>query len=82
MPNKMDMATTEIRALETSSRTPIIAVTAGILAGEKINVLNQEWMIIWLNHDLERILSTWLKINLFWDCFSFPFFFFFSLLLF
>jgi CheY-like chemotaxis protein len=39
-------ATTEIRALETSSRTPIIAVTAGILAGEKINVLNQEWMII------------------------------------
>jgi CheY-like chemotaxis protein len=28
-------ATTEIRALETSSRTPI-AVTAGILAGEKI----------------------------------------------
>jgi CheY-like chemotaxis protein len=38
-------ATTEIRALETSSRTPIIAVTAGILAGEKINVLNQEWMI-------------------------------------
>jgi hypothetical protein len=49
MPNKMDMATTEIRALETSSRTPIIAVTAGILAGEKINVLNQEWMIIWLN---------------------------------
>jgi CheY-like chemotaxis protein len=48
MPNKMDMKT-EIRALETSSRTPIIAVTAGILAGEKINVLNQEWMIIWLS---------------------------------
>jgi CheY-like chemotaxis protein len=36
MPNKNGYeATTEIRALETSSRTPIIAVTAGILAGEK-----------------------------------------------
>jgi hypothetical protein len=30
--------------------------------------------------DLERILSTWLKrINLFWDCFFFPFSFSLSL---
>jgi CheY-like chemotaxis protein len=36
MPNKNGYeAATEIRAIETSSKTPIIAVTAGILIGEK-----------------------------------------------
>jgi CheY-like chemotaxis protein len=32
---RMVEAATEIRAIETSSKTPIIAVTAGILIGEK-----------------------------------------------
>jgi CheY-like chemotaxis protein len=50
MPNKNGYeAATEIRAIETSSKTPIIAVTAGILIGEKKNVLIQEWTIICLN---------------------------------
>lgn len=66
MPNKNGYeAATEIRALETSSRTPIIAVTAGILIGEKEKCFESgmdDYMpkpiII---SDLERILSTWLK---------------------
>jgi CheY-like chemotaxis protein len=50
MPNKNGYeAATEIRAIETSSKTPIIAVTAGILIGKKKNVLIQEWTIIYLN---------------------------------
>jgi CheY-like chemotaxis protein/two-component sensor histidine kinase len=68
MPNKNGYeATTEIRALETSSRTPIIAVTAGILAGEKDKCFESgmdDYMAKPIvTADLERILSTWLKKN-------------------
>ena len=60
-------AAAEIRALETSSRTPIVAITAGILIGEKEKCFEfgmDDYMpkpII--NDDLERILATWLKKN-------------------
>ena len=65
MPNKNGYeAATEIRALETNSRTPIVAVTAGILAGEKEKCFESgmdDYMpkpiII---ADLERILFKWL----------------------
>jgi CheY-like chemotaxis protein len=68
MPNKNGYeAATEIRAIETSSKTPIIAVTAGILIGEKEKCFDSgmdDYMpkpiII---DELERILSTWLGIN-------------------
>jgi hypothetical protein len=56
---------TRNKSTRNSSRTHFIAVTAGILAGEKINVLNQEWMIIWLSQfieDLERIVNLVKKI--------------------
>jgi PAS domain S-box-containing protein len=66
MPNKNGYeAATEIRAIETNSKTPIIAVTAGILIGEKEKCFDSgmdDYMpkpiII---DDLERVLSTWLK---------------------
>lgn len=66
MPNKNGYeAAIEIRALETSSRTPIIAVTVGILIGEKekcfesgIDDYMSKPIII---SDLVRIVSTWLK---------------------
>ena len=66
MPNKNGYeAATEIRAIETSSRIPIIAVTAGILTGEKEKCFDSgmdDYMpkpiII---KDLERILATWLQ---------------------
>jgi PAS domain S-box-containing protein len=68
MPNKNGYeAAAEIRALETSSRTPIVAITAGILIGEKEKCFESgmdDYMpkpiII---EDLERILATWLKKN-------------------
>jgi PAS domain S-box-containing protein len=66
MPNKNGYeAAAEIRALETSSRTPIVAITAGILIGEKEKCFESGMddylpkpIII---EDLERILATWLK---------------------
>jgi len=58
-------ATTEIRALETNFRTPIIAVTAGILIGEKEKCFESgmdDYMAkpIIIN-ELERLLATWLQ---------------------
>jgi CheY-like chemotaxis protein len=46
MPNKTVIRLEEIRKIKGSKNIPIIAVTAGILLGEKENALNQEWMII------------------------------------
>lgn len=66
MPNKNGYeAAAEIRAIETNSRAPIIAVTAGILIAEKEKCFESgmdDYMpkpiII---SDLERILYTWLQ---------------------
>jgi PAS domain S-box-containing protein len=65
MPNKNGYeATTEIRALETNSRTPIIAVTAGILAGEKEKCFESgmdDYMPKPITiADLERLICKWL----------------------
>jgi len=66
MPNKNGYeATTEIRQLNVDSKTPIIAVTAGILAGEKEKCfesgMNDYLPKPIVFNDLENIILKWIK---------------------